>query len=265
MESDKSDTDDKRSLPPPFCRQGNKYPIRDIIIPLIPPHKRYVELFAGSGAIFYNKDKADQNILNDLDKKTIANFRLIQNAPLDPAKYAHQPKSLSAVKHFFDHHGDSIADRLIHERIRSCSGFSNQPVTKSKQIYVVKNVDRVLKLLGEYKDKLKGVKYENKDYEAVVKKYDSPDTFFFIDPPYENTEKSFGYAQSTDFDFERLREVLSKIKGDFLMTINDSKRIRDLFRQFNIKPIKVPNAWSRRDNSKQKAFRPELIITNYSI
>jgi len=109
------------------------------------------------------------------------------------------------------------------------------------------------------------VKYENKDYEAVVKKYDSPETFFFIDPPYENTAKEFGYAQSSEFDFERLKDVLSKIKGNFLLTINDSKRIRDLFRQFHIKPIKVPNAYSHRKNSKQKAFRPELIITNYSI
>lgn len=264
MASNKSDDNDP-SLPPPFCRQGNKYPIRNIIIPLIPPHKRYVELFAGSGAIFYNKEKAEQNILNDLDKKTIANFRLIQNAPLDPAKYAHQPKSLTAIKHFFDHHGDSIADRLILEKIRTCNGFSSKPVTESKQIYQTRSVDRVLKLLGEYKDKLKGVKYENKDYEAVVKKYDSPDTFFFIDPPYENTAKEFGYAQSTEFDFERLRDVLSKIKGDFLMTINDSKHIRDLYRQFHIKTIKVPNAWSHKKNSKQGAFRPELIITNYSI
>lgn len=256
--------DDDPSLPPPFCRQGNKYPIRNIIIPLIPPHKRYVELFAGSGAIFYNKEKAEQNILNDLDKNTISNFRLLQKAPLDPAKY-NQPKSLQAIKHFFDHHGDSIQDRLILEKIRTCSGFSSKPVEKSKQIYQVRSIDRVLKLLGEYKEKLKGVKYENKDYEAVVKKYDNADTFFFIDPPYENTAKSFGYAESSEFDFERLRDVLSKIKGKFLMTINDSKRIRDLYRQFHIKPIKVPNAWSHKGNSKQGAFRPELIITNYNI
>lgn len=259
------DDESKKSLPPPFCRQGNKYPIRNVIIPLIPPHKRYVELFAGSGAIFYSKEKAEQNILNDLDKKTISNFRLLQNAPLDPAKYAHAPKNLTAIKHFYDHHGDSIADRLILEKIRTCNGYSGKPVTSSKQIYQERGIDRVLKLLGEYKEKLKGVKYENKDYEAVVKKYDSPDTFFFIDPPYENTSKDFGYAQSSEFDFERLKEVLSKIKGNFLLTINDSKRIRTLFKGFHIKPIKVPNPFSHRNISKQGAFRPELIITNYSI
>jgi DNA adenine methylase len=223
-----------------------------------------VELFAGSGAIFYNKEKAEENILNDLDKKTIANFRLIQKAPTDPAKY-NNPTSLRAMKHFFDHHGDSIAEKIILEKMRTCSGYMSHPITSSKGIYQVTRVDRILRHLADYQEKLKGVKYETRDYEAVVKKYDSPDTFFFIDPPYENTSKSFGYAQDKDFDFERLREVLDKIRGDFLMTINDSPRIRQLFKGFHIKKMAVPNNYSHTKNSKQKAFRPELLIANYKI
>ena len=53
------------TIKPPFCRQGNKYLHRKNIIPFIPPHKRYVELFVGSGAIFYSKEKAQETILND--------------------------------------------------------------------------------------------------------------------------------------------------------------------------------------------------------
>jgi len=33
-------------LKPPFCRQGNKYPLRKHIIPLFPNHTIYVEPFA---------------------------------------------------------------------------------------------------------------------------------------------------------------------------------------------------------------------------
>jgi site-specific DNA-adenine methylase len=32
------------------------------IIPIVPPHKRYVELFDGSGAIFYSKEKAHKKL-----------------------------------------------------------------------------------------------------------------------------------------------------------------------------------------------------------
>jgi DNA adenine methylase len=252
------------SIPPPFCRQGNKYKLRNVIIPLIPEHKRYVELFAGSGAIFYNKDKAEENILNDLDKKTIANFRLIKNAPLDPKKYENAPETIPAMKYFFDHHGDSIVDRLIAEKIRTCTGFSGKPVVYSKNIYKPSALKKVVKLLGEYKAKLKGVKLENKDYETIVKKYDGKDTFFFIDPPYENTDNTSGYAQTTDFDFDRLKNVLLHIKGNFLMTINDSKRIRDLFKGFHITPIKVTNPYISR-HKNVNPFRNELVVRNYTL
>jgi DNA adenine methylase len=75
-----------RDLKPPLGRTGNKFPLRDIIIPLITPHKRYVELFAGSAAIFYNKEKAEQSVLNDLDKETAKGFLILKKAPTDPTK-----------------------------------------------------------------------------------------------------------------------------------------------------------------------------------
>ena len=53
-------------LKPPFCRQGNKYRLRNIIIPMFPQHTIYVEPFAGSSAIFFNKPKLEKNVLNDL-------------------------------------------------------------------------------------------------------------------------------------------------------------------------------------------------------
>lgn len=258
-------TDTPADIPPLFCRQGNKYPIRDKIIPIIPPHKVYVELFAGSGAIFYNKEKAVKNVLNDLDKDALNRFRLIKKAPLDLEKYPDFKKSIPAVRHFFDHHGDAIADRIMLEKIKSCTGYSGRPVSKSTGIYKAPQAKNVVKLMSEYKEKLDGTILENKDYEAVVKKYDGTETFFFIDPPYENTDKSFGYAESSEFDFERLERTLKSIKGKFLMTINDSSRIRKLFKDFNIKAIKVPNAWGHRNASKQGFFRPELLISNYKL
>ena len=52
-------------IKPPFNRQGNKYPIIDKLLQYIPPHHIYVEPFLGSGPLFFNKMKAEYNILND--------------------------------------------------------------------------------------------------------------------------------------------------------------------------------------------------------
>lgn len=256
------------ALKPLICRQGNKFLLRDKIIPKIPPHKRYVELFAGSGAIFFNKEKAEENILNDLDKTTSNNFKLIQKAPTDPSKYTMDLSTIDKTKQYYTQHlnaKNSPANQLVLNKLIACTGFSGKPVPSVRGIYKTFDINRFVNSLPRYKDKLKGVKILNEDYAKVVDKYNTADTFFFIDPPYENTNISFKYAEDVDFDFQRLADTLRKIKGKFFMTINDSKNIRDLFKEFYIKPIDVYAAWGNSPESKIGKIRKELFITNYKI
>jgi DNA adenine methylase len=245
-----------RDIKPPFARQGNKYALRDTIIPLIPPHKRYVELFAGSGSIFYNKEKAEENILNDLDKATIQNYKLIKKAPTNLELYRQDLDTIPKLKEFYDNHTNSITDQFLNAHIVTNNGYSGKVVKSSNMIFKPYNPFKIVQKLPEYKELLKGVTLTNKDYETIVKKYDDKHTFFFIDPHYENTEVGFGYAETKDFDFERLASVLRNIKGNFLLTINDSPNTRNLFAEFIIKPVKVISQWN-------KTTRKELIITNY--
>lgn len=254
------------SLMPPFCRQGNKYYHRQNIIPIIPPHKRYVELFAGSGAIFYNKEKAEQNILNDLDKGVVRRFNLIKKASLDLDRYRQDLNTIPKVKAFFDSKPKNTTEnKILREIIQTCFGFSSKPVEFSKQIYKPSNpFDKLKRSLADYKDALKDTKIENKDYGAIIKKYDSPDTFFFLDPPYENTDEGFEYAEDVDFNFERLGNLLQGIKGKFLMTINNSPNIRRIFKDFIIKNWKVRSGWSQSTGKGAYALsRNELLISNY--
>lgn len=252
-------------LKPPFCRQGNKYTLRNRIIPLFPEHTTYVEPFAGSSAIFFNKPKAEKNVLNDLDKQTIESYKILKKAPLEREKYRQDLNTLPKLKRFFDNHSDSVADQLFYNKIRTCNGFSGLPANMSNRIYKAFNPIKMLDLLDEYQDKLRGVVLSNQDYEKVIKKYDSPTTLFFIDPPYEETFKNFGYAEDEGFDFDRLAEVLRGIKGHFLMTINNSPRIRKIFREFHQKPVKVQTGWGNMSQSKKGQFRKELFIANFKM
>jgi len=118
-------------------------------------------------------------------------------------------------------------------------------------------LNKLKRCLENWKDALKDTQITNKDYGKIIHKYNHADTFFFLDPPYENTNTDFGYAEDTDFDFERLATLLRLIKVNFLMTINDSPNIRRLFKGFNIKPWKVKTPWQ---NAKD---RKELLISNY--
>jgi len=260
-----SSTVNVENIPPPFCRQGNKYPMREEIIKLIPEHKRYVEPFLGSGAIFYNKpaDMSQENILNDLDKHTYMQHRLLKEAPINSMKYPQGLNTIPAIKRFYRKTPRTPAERLIHAKIEACNGFSGSPVRLSYGIHRKADPVKILKNMPFYQSRLKdgNTTLLNQDYAKVVETYDSPTTFFFFDPPYEKTRTIYGYGEHKNFDFDKLLNVLRNIKGKFLMTINDSPTMRNLFKEFNIQTTKVYARWSRK--TKKAEVRKELLIMNY--
>jgi len=85
---------------PPYCRIGNKWQILKYIIPLIPDHNIYVELFTGSGAVFFNKSKVDVNVLNDLDPDIIDRLKMLSHASVDLKDYRSGLDTLPKIKHF---------------------------------------------------------------------------------------------------------------------------------------------------------------------
>jgi len=96
----------------------------------------------------------------------------------------------------------------------------------------------------------------NQDYKNVIKKYDGPNTFFYLDPPYESTAGQIYNIDSINYD--ELAAVLKGIKGKFLLSINDSPIIRKLFKGFSISGLTV-----KKLNNFNSSDRKELFIKNY--
>jgi DNA adenine methylase len=240
----------------PFCRQGNKMPILNNIINLVPDHKIYCEPFAGSAVVFFNLPKAELSILNDLDPDVYERLKLLQKAPLDMTKYPHDLNTIEKIKYFYENHENTISDLLLYHRIIACNGFSGMPVNNIKQIFKTASANYFLNHLEYYKKMLSGVKITNRDYIDIMLKYDSQDTFFFIDPPYEATNK--GFYSDTDMNYEKLSFLLQNIEGKFLLTINDSPNIRKIFKPFTIKKINIRSLWR-----KKEKIRKELFIMNF--
>jgi DNA adenine methylase len=222
--------------------------------------KIYVEPFVGSGAIFFDKEKSPINILNDLDKKRTDMFKLIKKAPIDPELYNKGLTTPSKQEAFIKKDYTDIPSILIKNKILLTGGFMKMPF--KNKVYVANDPYEVFKHMGLYKDKLKGTKILNQDYEKVIKQYDGPDTFFYLDPPYNTKEKmnneETGYVGGDEFDFERLYSVLQKIKGKFLMSMDNSQYIKDLFKKFKIKEVRIPI-------NREPKFRKELLISNYDL
>jgi DNA adenine methylase len=58
---------------------------------------------------------------------------------------------------------------------------------------------------------------ECKDALSVIKSWDDPDTLFYCDPPYPNTDQG-QYKGYTQADFEALVDTLASMQGSFLLS-----------------------------------------------
>ena len=121
-------------------------------------------------------------------------------------------------------------------------------------------MSKAKEFLNEVSKRLNKVVIENQDFEKIINNYDKKGSLFYLDPPYYQVEKYYQNRFQPE-DHVRLKETLDKIEGKFVLSYNDCKYIRNLYRNYKI--IKV----ERLNNLAQKEEKPiyqELIIKNYT-
>jgi DNA adenine methylase len=235
---------------------------------MIPPHDTYVEPFVGSGAVFFGKEPSKKEVLNDLSKEVIGTYRLAKQVSSDPADFPNVD-TIQKARAFWRGRHTSAEARLTKSIIDFCSGWMSKPVKTESAILRAPPLERRLKNIDDYKERLKGVILRNQDYEKVMREFDSASTFFFCDPPYQETSKGIGYAQQNEFDFERFAKVCKSMKGKVLITINDSPSLREMFKGFTIQPIVIVGTGKKGTKKEMTTIgskdRKELLISNYAL
>lgn len=109
---------------------------------------------------------------------------------------------------------------------------------------------------------------EKMDAVDLIKKYDSPNTFFYVDPPYYKME--FYYSQ----DFPRskhkqLADTLANIQGQFALSYYDFDELKHFYSetQFNWHRQSVYKSAATRgsgnNNYKESSKGTEILIMNY--
>lgn len=91
------------------------------------------------------------------------------------------------------------------------------------------------------------------DYKNIIEKFDSENTLFYLDPPYY--KKEFLYSNNNNFSHQELKDLLSKIKGKFILSYEDCRFIRNLYKDVSIFSY----------NGNRYELRNEIILTNISI
>ena len=108
--------------------------------------------------------------------------------------------------------------------------------------------------------RLAHVTIENRPYQDVIARYDRRHTFFYLDPPYYDMKVyRFNFEPK---DFDEMAVVLAGIKGRFVMSLNDHKAVRRIFKNFRIQPVSLRYSCMRKPSSRGRERR-EVLICNY--
>ena len=73
-------------MTPPTNYYGRKARLAPWIASLLPPHRTYVEPFAGSAAVLFAKPPSPTEVLNDLDGAVVNFFTVLRDHPAELAQ-----------------------------------------------------------------------------------------------------------------------------------------------------------------------------------
>lgn len=227
---------------------GGKARIGKWIVPHIPKDiETYVEPFSGMFWVFFNMDLKDYPnlktvVYNDYNKLNANLFRCSKQYNRLLRELKEYPRQ--------EYHNYTADNSIFADLFNKCQKevfdpnlvIPNEPDFEiaAKYVYVLTQVfsgskpetSRYTDYKGKYRckvdifeDKLRHPKFrehydkitfiENMDFQDVIEKYDSPSTYFYLDPPYWKTEH---YYSAHDFDVNdhtRLAHVLHNVKGKF--------------------------------------------------
>lgn len=261
----------------PIRRLGGKHQQAQFIVDRIPEHRVYVEVFAGSAAVFFRKGRPDvknyREVLNDLDEGIYALFVAMRDQADDLADLLNAtPYSRKQAREAIIEAGDTRVTKAMKMTIALYQTFAGKGNLRGKAAgwsfgrVSQDHPQRWAKIPQEIRNaaaRLKEAYIDCVDFERCVRLWDTPETFFFCDPPYVGCEDFYNPTFTPD-DHERLSKALRSIKGKALVTYYDNDLVRRLYRGWRIDDQTVVSRASLNELGGSMPRKSELYLMNYS-
>lgn len=238
---------------------GGKSRIAEEIVSYIPQHKIYVEPFAGGLAVFFAKLPSPIEVLNDKNPDIAFMYKFVQ---------VMTPEEFEKLKEYDWKNSKKIYDDLILlepkndvEKFRKLYYIHQTSYGELGEDYSLRgrkiDIDKLLSI----QKRLSGAKIFNRDYQKIIEKFDSEDTFFYFDPPYASCAGLWGkYAFDEKAEAEMI-DKLKKIKGKFILSYEDTDRKK--FAGFNVQKIECIKFLPRIEGERET--RKELLVSNFPL
>jgi len=250
----------------PLSYLGGKNRVARTIISCIPEHTCYCEPFCGGAQVFFHKEPSKVEILNDLNEDVFNFLRICQIHYEEFLRYLQfcivsrkwfelfertPPETLTdvqrAARFFFlqkNCYGGLIVRRNFSISVQDGSNYN----PKTLHMLIQRTHERLL-----------NVQLECLPYQEILRKCDRPGTFFYLDPPYFNRPYyKFNFKET---DYLEMARLLKSLKGRFLLSLNDTPETNRIFKNFEIKRLRLTYSSQRKAGKRYQ----ELLISNYTL
>lgn len=246
---------------------GGKRRLADKLLPMFPPHECYVEVFCGGAALYFLRAlPASVEVINDINGDLVNLYRVVQHhleefvrqfkwaiSSREVFKWqkAARPEGLTDIQraarfYYLQHH--AFGGKV--------DGQNYGTATTAPMI----NLCRIEEHLSAAHLRLAGTNVENLPWQQCMKRYDRSHTFFYLDPPYWQTE---GYGVPFGFEqYEEMAALMRSCKGKVMVSINDHPDIRRAFD--GLEMLELGIKYSVGNNQAAPQESRELVITNWA-
>lgn len=246
---------------------GGKRRLAKVLLPMIQgrPHSCYVEEFAGGGSMFFLRQPAEVEVLNDVNTELINLYRVVKN---HMEEFIRQFKFAVASRQLFEWHKGTPPETLTDiqraarfmylQKLAFGSKVSSTTFGISPSSPPRFNILRLEEDLSQAHLRLARVWVESLDWSTCLERWDREYTLHFMDPPYYETE---GYGVPFELEeYHRIAEAMRTMKGAAILTINDHPVMREIFGEFRMDSVRIDYTIGGAGSGKG---RRELIFRNW--
>ena len=259
----------------PISYYGGKQKMLRHILLNIPRHAIYVEPFFGGGSVFFAKEPSEAEIINDTNHLVVnffevarTNFKAlkekIEAALFSRATYSvawsmyRMPQLFSALQNAWAFYvgtnmgfACTIGSWGFDKYGKRTKSFRNKKLSFDENIV----------------NRLEGVTIECSEACTVIERFDTPDSFMYIDPPYVGTHCGH-YSNYTEADYVKLLDTLSSIEGTFLLSSFPSEVLDEYSTKHGWHTLTFNQSKSASKvgcGESRSARKTEVLVANYPI
>lgn len=252
-------------------RIGNKKGIAKKIQFYFPPHKIYVSPFFGAGGMYFNKPKAQYNIVNDIDSDVFNLFQVVMNRKeeLEQA-FDLMPIHVDLLNFWKKNRETDPIKKAL--RFLFLSNFTYLGKMDTLVYKVVANPKKLFtENIARTFDLLQNVRFNNCDFRKFFKNlsftekdFGKPstqriDTLVYNDGPYLGTTATYDSPKWCEQDIIDLLDINQQIGCKFAYSEFDHPFILQQAKERNLNVICI----GERQTIKNR--RTEILLTNYEI